>query len=141
MAQIIGLARIGRDAEVRTVSGESVCNLSLCFTRWDAKTKERVAQWVDGSLWGKRAETLAQYLTKGASVCVTLDDPHIEQFEGKSGTGHKLVGRVSQIELAGGRGDAAAPSARQAPSPATAPAPRPPSSGTGFDSMGDDIPF
>lgn len=152
MAQLIGLARIGRDAEIRTVGGESVCNLSLCFTRWDSKTKERVAQWVDGSLWGKRAETLAQYLVKGAQVMVTLDDPHIQEFEGKNGAGHKLVGRVSQIELAGGRGDSAT---APAPAPAQAPAsrngyadaksgraaPPPPSTGTGFDDMKDDPPF
>lgn len=139
MAQLIGLARIGRDAEIRTVGGESVCNLSLCFTRWDAKTKERVAQWVDGTLWGKRADTLAQYLVKGAQVCVTLDDPHIQQFEGKNGTWHKLVGRVSTIELASNRGDSApAPAARAAPTPA----PRPPtSSSSGFDDMADDIPY
>lgn len=137
MAQLIGLARIGRDAEIRTVGGESVCNLSLCFTRWDAKTKERVAQWVDGTLWGKRADTLAQYLVKGAQVCVTLDDPHIQQFEGKNGTGHKLVGRVSTIELAGGRGDGVAPATKPAP----APAPRPTSSDNGFDDMADDIPY
>lgn len=158
MAQLIGLARIGRDAELRTVGNESVCNLSLCFTRWDSKTKERVAQWVDGSLWGKRAETLAQYLVKGAQVMVTLDDPHIQEFEGKNGTGHKLVGRVSQIELAGGRGDSAPAQAPSHRAPATAPAPATrngyadaktgraapvPSTGTGtgFDDMKDDPPF
>jgi single-strand DNA-binding protein len=112
--KVIGLARLGRDAEVRTTQGgEQVASLSLAFTR---RVKgEKLTDWVDGALWGKRAEALAQYLTKGSLVVVTLDDVHIETYQGKNGEGNKLVGRVTDVELAGGGGErAAAPAPRQA---------------------------
>ena len=56
-----GLARIGRDVELRTTqSGETVAGLSLAFSfgKKGADGK-RPTQWVDASLWGKRAEALA----------------------------------------------------------------------------------
>lgn len=144
--QMIGLARLGRAAELRTIpSGESVANLSLAFNygRKDQQTGDRPTQWVDGSLWGKQAEALAQYLTKGKLVCVTLEDVHIEQFQGQNGPGHKLAAKVTKIELAGGRDDAGAGSAPAQRQPAAAPArqapaPRP---AAGFDDIDDDIPF
>jgi len=144
MAQLFGLARLGRDAEVRyTTDGQPVANLSLAFNYGrKGEDGKRPTQWVEGALWGKLAEAIGAYLTKGTSVAITLDDVHIETFERSDGSsGHKLVGRVSAIELAGGgdRGAAAPPPAqRPAAKPAQKPAPRAP---TGFDDMDDDIPF
>lgn len=115
--QIIGLARLGRDAEIRTTqSGEKVASLSLAFNfgRKD-QNGVRPTQWVEGALWGKRAEALVDYLVKGQQVVVTIDDPHIEEFQKRDGgQGVKLAGTVSQLELAGGR-----------PQQSSAPAPRP----------------
>lgn len=144
--QLIGLARLGRDAEARTVGDNTVANLSLAFDYYDPKAeKKRSTTWIDGALWGKQAASLEQYLTKGTQVCVTVDDLHMEEFQGRNGTGTKLVGRVNSIKLAGGRQDAAAPA--PAPRPAPAAAPRPPAAPTrapapgGFNDMDDDIPF
>ena len=140
MASMYGIARIGRDAELRkTPQGEAVINLSLAFSYGrkgqDGKTP---AQWVDGALWGKRAESLAQYLIKGQAVMVTLQDVHNETFKGRDGAeGVKMVGRVADIEFAG-------PPPQQQAAPAPRPQPRPapsPSTGSGFDDMDDDIPF
>ena len=136
-----GLARLGRDCEVRFMpNGDAVANLSLAFA-WGKKGEDGRQQtaWVDGALYGKQADALAQYLVKGKLICVTLDDVHIEEFQRRDGTaGTKLVGRVSKLELAGGRDDGertAPPAQRQAPKPA------PKSSASGFDDMDDDIPF
>jgi single-strand DNA-binding protein len=101
----MGLARIGQDAQLReTQNGDSVLNLSLAFAygRKDNDGK-RPTQWVEASLWGKRAEALEQYLVRGQLVFVALDEVHIETFQKKDGgEGTKLVGRVADIELAGG---------------------------------------
>lgn len=138
-----GLARLGRDAELRsTPGGDSVATLALAFTR---RVKgEKLTQWVDAALWGKRAESLAPYLLKGGLVSVLLDDVHIETYQGAKGEGHKLAARVLDLELAGGNGEsrAAAPAqARpQTQPPKAAPAPRQGGS-SGFDDMDDDIPF
>ena len=138
MAQLIGLARLGRDCELRTTQdGTPVASLSLAMDYRNGR--EKATQWVDGALWGKMAETLTQYLVKGKLVCVTLDDVHIVEYEKRDGgTGTKLVGRVSKLELAGGRDDGertAPPAQRQAQKPAQK------ASAGGFDDMDDDIPF
>lgn len=133
-----GLARIGRDVEVRfTANGEAVASLALAFTY--RLKGEKATQWVEASLWGKRAEALAPYLRKGGLIAVTVDDVHIETYEGKNGTGTKLVGRVSDVELAGG-GQEAEQAEKPKPAPARA-APKPVPASSGFESMDDDIPF
>ena len=144
------LMRLGRDAELRkTPNGESVCNLSLAYNygRKDANTGDRPTQWVDGALWGKQAEALEQYLVKGKMVCVTLDDVHIETYQGPNGQGHKLAAKVVNIELAGGgearqvaapAGSGNRPAPPQAQPARQAPAPQ---QSQGFSDMDDDIPF
>ena len=103
MAQLFGVAGIGRDAEVRyTAAGEPVVSLSLAFDYGKKENGKKPTQWVDGTLWGKRGEAMAPYLLKGQKVGVTLDDVHIETFtKGDGSQGFKLAGRVSNIEFAG----------------------------------------
>lgn len=141
MPQLFGLARLGRDAEVRfTTGGDPVASLSLAFSYGrKGDDGKRPTQWVDGALWGKLAEALAPYLLKGSQVSVTVDDIHIEHFRKSDGTpAVKLAGRVTSIELAAAGGDRQA-----APPPPTVkrPAPAPASTGTSFDDLDSDIPF
>jgi len=136
MPQLIGLATIGRDAEVRhTAQGDPVVSLSLAFTYGKKGTDgKRPTQWVDGSLWGQRAEALQPYLLKGTRVYVVVDEAHEESYQTRDGrTGSKIVGRVSVIEFASKPAQQqAAPQA--APEPAQRPAAEP------MD-MDDPIPF
>ena len=135
MTTMYGLARIGRDAEIRkTQGGEAVASLSLAFNYGrKGEDGKQPTQWVDGALWGKRAESLAQYLVKGQSVMVTLQDVHVETFRKSDGTdGVKLAGRVADIAFAG-----PAPERKAPPPPPPPPKPAP----SGFDDMDADIPF
>ena len=156
MAQLFGTFRIGNDPELRYLpDGTAVCNLSLAtnYGKRDAQTGKRATQWVDGVLWGKHAEAVAQYLAKGGEVTCTLDEPHIEQFtKGDGSLGVKLTGRISNLQLVGGQPQqqnqqAANPQSARQPAPRqqqqtqhnrqpqqSAPAPD-------FDSFDDDIPF
>jgi single-strand DNA-binding protein len=111
----IGLARLGRDAEVRfTPGGDAVCNLSLAVNYGQkGQDGNRPTQWIDASLWGKRAEALWPYLLKGTVHCFTLDEVHIEEYEGKNGKGTKLHGRVTDVELGPRIGDAPAGGGQQ----------------------------
>lgn len=140
MPKLTGLMRLGRDAEVRyTPSGEPVANLSLAYNfgkRGD--DGKRPSQWIDAALWGDRAKSLAEYLSKGSQHLFVIDDVHIESFRLRDGTpGQKLAGRVTDIEL----GANAAPAPAPAPASRQAAAPRPQSTGSGFDDMDSEIPF
>lgn len=144
---LTGLARLGRDAEVRFLpDGTAVSNLSLAYN-YGMKPKDgsnKPTQWIDATVWGKLAEVLQPYLKKGGLIDVIVEDVHIETYQKTGGgEGVKLAGRVLKIELAGGReaGDqtqgSSAPQQRtQSPSPA--PQRQAPAGGTDFD---DDIPF
>lgn len=148
MATLIGLFILGRDAEVRrTSSGDPVATLSLAYNYGrKGNDGKRPTQWVEGALWGDRAESLQEYLTKGSQFLMHVEDVHIETFDKRDGgQGVKLVGRVSAIEFTRGArqegqqtAQRQAPPARQQTTRQPAPAPR---ASSGFDDMNDDIPF
>jgi len=138
MAQITGVFRIGKDAEVRfTPRGDAVAQLSLAYNYGKkGDDNKRPSQWIDASIWGKRAESLAPYLLKGSQIYAVLSDPHIQTYEGKNGPGHKLAATVLEIELIAGQREQGQPAQRQ-----ERPAARPAPASSGFDDMDDDIPF
>lgn len=152
MLNMTAVGRIGRDVELRTTpQGESVCNVVIgCNYGRKGQDGKFPTQWVEGTIWGKRAEAMAEYLTKGKQVILALSDVHIETYEGKNGQGSKLLGRVDNIafgaDAAGGQ-QQAAPQRQQAP--ARQPqrqAPQRTSGGQqsgGYDDLddGSDIPF
>ncbi|MBB3004429.1 single-strand DNA-binding protein [Paraburkholderia tropica] len=147
MIQIFGLARVGRDVEVRnTTNGDAVASVSLAFSYGrKGDDGKKPTQWVDGALWGKRAEALAPYLTKGTLVTVACEDAHIETFQKQGGgEGVKLAARITAIDLAGNPPQAAQQpqqrqQQRQAPQQRQAHQNIP--AGGGFDDMQDDVPF
>jgi single-strand DNA-binding protein len=134
-----GLARIGKDAEVRyTPGGAAVANVSLAFSygkRGD--DGKRPTQWVDASLWGQRAESLAPYIKKGGQIVAYLEDVSIQTFTKGDGTqATKMVARLVDLEFVAG-GEQASSQPKPQPKPQAAPQ----SHGSGFDDMEDDIPF
>lgn len=145
MTILTGLFTLGRDAELRTTNdGQQVATLSLGYNYGrKGQDGKQPTQWVRAALWGKLAEAIAPYLTKGKQVDAVLEDVHIRAYTKQDGgQGVNLEGRVLKIELSrGARSEGSAPPPAPAPrAPAPAPAPRQ-SSNTGFDDMDDDIPF
>ena len=72
--RVILVGNLGRDAELRyTGTGTPVAKFSVATTETykgrDGEKKEET-EWHRINLWGKSAETLAQYLTKGKQVYV-----------------------------------------------------------------------
>jgi single-strand DNA-binding protein len=134
-----GLARIGKDAEVRyTPGGAAVANVSLAFTYGKkGDDGKRPTQWVDASLWGQRAESLAPYIKKGGQIVAYLEDVSIQTYVKGDGTSAtKMVARLVDLEFVSG-GEQASSQPKPQPRPQAAPQ----SQGSGFDDMGDDIPF
>lgn len=136
---LTGLARLGRDASLRfTPGGDPVLEMALAFNYGQKEQDgKRPSQWIEAKLWGKRAEVLHPHMTKGTAVDVVLTDPHIETWTKKDQTtGIKLVGKVSEIEFAGGGSGERKPASD---SPAPRPAAKPATGG--FGDTDDGIPF
>ena len=68
------IGNLGRDAEIRfTAGGSAVANFSLATTdKWTDKDgqKQERTEWHRIVLWGKQAESLQEYLTKGKQIFV-----------------------------------------------------------------------
>lgn len=60
---------IGKDAETRNAGQTTVTGFNVAVEQRGKDGKK--TQWVNCSMWGKRGETLAQYLAKGTRVCVS----------------------------------------------------------------------
>jgi single-strand DNA-binding protein len=123
MKSITIFGGITRDAVTRTTQqGDKVTGFSVAVSEGFGDSKRTL--YFDCSMWGKRGETLAQYLTKGGKVAVT-GELSTREHEGKT----YLTIRVAEITLGGGKSDdrpAQRDPARQAPV---------------RDDMGDEIPF
>ena len=134
MINIHGQARIGRDAELRHTSSTSVCNIPLAFNGGYGDRK--FTTWVDVSIFGKQAEGLSQYLTKGKSVVVTLKDLKQEEFTKRDGTtASKLTAQLVDLEFSAGG------ERTEQPAPPPKPKPAPPPVSRSFEDFDDDLPF
>src|SRR5262245_30215096 len=73
--KVILVGNLGRDAELRyTPGGAPVATLNLATTEvWNDKSsgqKQEKTEWHRVVLWGKSAESLSEYLTKGKQIYV-----------------------------------------------------------------------
>lgn len=132
MNNITIAGQLGKDAEVRYLpNGDPVTSFSVA----DSQGKDKPTIWWRCSLFGKRAESLAPYLTKGQAV--TVSGTVTEREYQKDGTTHKAMEiRVQDVALQGGKRDAApAPARAQAPQKAAS------AGGGGFADMDSDCQF
>ena len=84
MLQLTLAGRLGRDAELRsTRDGKAVCNFSVAVDV--RRGQEKSTTWVECTIWEKRAEALAQYLTKGTAVAVA-GELSVRQYDKRDGS-------------------------------------------------------
>jgi single-strand DNA-binding protein len=147
--KVIIVGNMGRDAEVRyTPGGAAVATLSLATTDvWNDKAGQRQekTEWHRVVVWGKQAETLAEYLTKGRQIYVE-GRLQTRQWDDKDGNKRYTTEiRSDRIVLLGGRGGGAGDGVGGGGGDYGSP--RPTSSGGGPPASGppelteDDIPF
>ena len=68
MNKVILMGRLARDPECRTTqSGQMKANFTLAV---DRMSKEKMADFIGLTAWGKTAEFVSQYLCKGRQVLV-----------------------------------------------------------------------
>ena len=75
--KVILLGNLGKDAEMTyTTGGQPVSKFSLATNRrWKDKNGEwqDETEWHNIVLWGKQAEGLTQYLTKGRQIYIDVN--------------------------------------------------------------------
>ncbi|HAK46085.1 MAG TPA: single-stranded DNA-binding protein [Spirochaeta sp.] len=103
---VVIIGRLTRDAELKyTNSGLAVSSFSLAVNRRkrSGDSWEDEVSFFDLALFGKRAESLNQYLTKGQQVAVegSLSQDRWEQ-DGNKRSKVKII--ANNIQLLGGRG-------------------------------------
>jgi len=100
MNNITVAGQLGRDAEVRYLpNGDPVANFSIA----DSQGKDKDAIWWNCQLFGKRAESLSQYLTKGQAVTITGSVSQ-RKYTDKNGVEKISTDvRVNDVALQGGR--------------------------------------
>lgn len=105
--QVIEIGNLTRDAEVTyTPGGMAVGKFSIAVNRHVKKGQEWVdeANYFDVSIFGKQAESLKQFLTKGKQIAVDgylKQDRWQDQATGQNRSAIKIV--ANDIQLLGGR--------------------------------------
>jgi len=105
--KVMLLGNLGQDPELRvTQSGQSVLKLRLAtsssYLDKDRVRQERV-EWHSVVVWGKRAEALSRFLSKGSKIFVE-GELRTTSYDAADGSGKKYRTDVSaaNIILAGG---------------------------------------
>lgn len=151
--KVILVGNLGRDVELRyTPGGAAVATLNMATTDvWNDKAGQRQekTEWHRVVLWGKQAESLAEYLLKGRQIYVEgrLQTRQWDDREGNKRYTTEV--RADRVVLLGSRGSGSGlrteTQEQQAPTPADGgdsdqqQAPTPP--GRGAELTEDDIPF
>lgn len=104
MNSIVLIGRLTRDAEMKyTNSGTAISNFSLAVDKSYKKGEQKEVNFFDIVLWGKVAESLNQYLTKGKQIAVQgeLDQQRWQSSEGQNRS--KIIINAKNVQLLGGQ--------------------------------------
>ena len=106
--KVILVGNLGRDAELRyTPGGAAIATLNMATTEvWNDKQGQRQekTEWHRVILWGKQAESLQEYLTKGKQIYVE-GRLQTRQWDDKDGNKRYTTEvKADRITLLGGGG-------------------------------------
>ena len=106
--KVILVGNLGANPELRYTQGQqAVANLRIATTeRWTDKSgqKQEATEWHRVVVWGKQAEIVGQYLTKGRQVYVE-GRIRTRQWQDQSGQKRFTTEIVAQnVQMLGGRG-------------------------------------
>ena len=93
MLNITAHGNLGKDPEIREVNDMHVASFSLA-----ANTGKDETTWINCSVWGKRAETVINYLHKGDKITV-VGNGKVRIYEHNGKEGQSLELRVSDFTL------------------------------------------
>ena len=94
---------LGKDAELKNVDGTAVVSFSVASRRYANGAEQ--TDWVSVSFWGKRAEAVSKFLTKGKSVACR-GNVWVREYTHNNEKRYSLECRADDVELLGGNGGA-----------------------------------
>ena len=105
MNNLSAIGNVSKDAEWRhTASGDAVCQFNFALN--SGYGDKQVTTWLNCSLWGKRATTLAPMLLKGTKIGITGELTN-RPYTAKDGTEkYSLEVRIVDLTLLGSKKDA-----------------------------------
>jgi len=106
--KVILVGNLGRDIELRyTPGGAAVATLNLATTEvWNDRSNQRQekTEWHRVIVWGKQAESLREYLTKGKQIYVE-GRLQTRQWDDKAGNKRYTTEiKTNRVTLLGGAG-------------------------------------
>ena len=87
MNKVVLIGRLTKDPELRFTpgSGAAVTTLTLAVDKYNTKTGQREADFVPVVVWGKQAESTANYMSKGSQVAIS-GRIQTRSYDAKDGT-------------------------------------------------------
>lgn len=145
--KVILIGNLGRDPEIRyTQGGEPIANFSLATSEnWTDKSgqKQERTEWHRVEVFGKTAQVVRDYCTKGKSVYIE-GSIRYEEWTDKDGnkrntTKIRLSGFGSRLVLLGSRGEGGGGGRGPEREPSGEPSGPPPAED--FQATDEDVPF
>jgi single-strand DNA-binding protein len=108
MNNLSATGNIGKEATIRyTPNGDAVAQFSFALT--SGYGDKQVTTWLNCSIWGKRAESLAPHLTRGAKVGITGELTNRPYTDKQGNEKHSLELRVNDLTLLSSKSDSNIP--------------------------------
>ena len=147
--KVILIGNVGRDPEIRfTQAGEPIANFTLATNEvWNDKSgqKQERTEWHRVEVFGKTAQVVRDYVTKGRPVYIE-GSIRYEEWTDKDGnkrntTRIRVSGPGSRLVLLGGRGEGGGGGARSSGGASSSEPQAPAEGGEEFQASDDDVPF
>ena len=111
MNKVVLIGRLTKDPELRFTpgSGAAVTTLTLAVDKYNTKTGQREADFIPVVVWGKQAESTANYMSKGSQVAIS-GRIQTRSYDAKDGTKRYVTEVVADqlggVEFLGSKGNA-----------------------------------
>ncbi|MCE5221883.1 MAG: single-stranded DNA-binding protein [Clostridium sp.] len=110
MNKVVLIGRMTKDPELKFLPGNGTanCTLTLAVDKYNTKTGQKEADFIPVVIWGKQAESTANYLSKGSQVAIS-GRIQTRSYDAKDGTKRYVTEVVSDqfggVEFLGTKGN------------------------------------
>lgn len=110
MNKVVLIGRLTKDPELRFTpgTGAAVTSITIATDRYNTKTGEREADFIPVVIWGKQAESTANYMSKGSQIAIS-GRIQTRSYDAKDGTKRYVTEVVADqfggVQFLGGKGN------------------------------------